>query len=67
MGLTPQQLAILLAAGSNGVSPANEREAADLQLLIRAGLVLQDADGRFRQTDAGRRYVMVDGAKPHTA
>jgi hypothetical protein len=67
MGLTPQQLALLLAIGSNDASPAYEPDAADLQLLIRAGLVVQDDDGRLRQTEAGRRYVEVDGSKPHTA
>jgi hypothetical protein len=67
MGLTSQQLALLRAAGSNAVSPAHAVEGADLQLLIRAGLVVQDDGGRLRRTEAGRRYVEVDGSKPHTA
>ncbi len=63
MCLTPRQLEILRLAALEGMSPPDEPTAADLRLLARAGLVLEDDGGRFRSTDAGRRYLKGEDSK----
>ena len=67
MCLTPNQLDLLRFAGTWGVAPADEPTTADLRLLARAGLVVEDEGGRFVQTDAGRRYELAENAPPRSS
>lgn len=64
MCLTPRQFELLRSATQDGISPKDELTTADLRLLARAGLVLENDGGRFSQTAAGRRYVEAGDDRP---
>ena len=56
-GLSSQQLHLLRTTGATGLLSTEKAWAPDLRLLVRVGLLIEEAEGSFRQTAAGRRYL----------
>ena len=59
--LPASQFALLAKASPSGVTATDAAEAADLCVLKRLGLLAEHAAGICVLTDAGRRYLSIEG------
>ncbi len=61
--MSPAQFALLARAAPDGVVAGDAAEAADLCTLGRLGLLARHAAGIYVLTDAGRRYLEIEGPR----